>query len=201
MRIDLLDSGKWTWNGFWVRLQARQLGSKDFDAMFWRVLLPLMIPAGVTVYFLDIECSINDWATSITLVWVGPIFIVLGWWLAYLSTASKCSWVWRTWAYMAPVPLGLLFAFLTNGYCAWANALTGPVEPVQISGPVIEKKKGMGTRFSGYNYVVTVRFEDRPVCLNVSKDEYDVVPLGAVYGREMRRGGFGYFYQWKKRSS
>ena len=105
------------------------------------------------------------------------------------------------WAVFAPVIGAVIVSLSTVGYFGWINTLSGPVEPVQVSGPIIEKKKGMGTRFSGYNYVVTVRFEDRPVCLNVSKGEYDAVPLGAVYGREMRRGGFGYFYQWKRRSS
>ncbi len=194
------DLEKWTWVGLWGRLQTRKLRSKDLDALFWRVFLPLMIPSGISGFFIDAECAMWDSGERMGLTFVAPLLLLPLGLLSY-CTARSSGVPGKMWAVFAPVIGAVIVSLSTVGYFGWINTLSGPVEPVQVSGPIIEKKKGMGTRFSGYNYVVTVRFEDRPVCLNVSKGEYDAVPLGAVYGREMRRGGFGYFYQWKRRSS
>ena len=196
MRMDSIDSGKWTWHGFWARLHARQLGSKDFDALTWRLLIPILLPSGLVIFFLDGECLVGDKGGEIGLMFVTPLFALIFGWLSYCTRRSP-GLVYKALAIVIPLIAAMMYGWMTLGYFSWANALVGPGDAVQVSGPVIEKTKGMGTRFSGYNYVVTVRFEDRPVCLNVSKGEYDAVPLGSVYGREMRRGGFGYFYQWK----
>lgn len=83
-----------------------------------------------------------------------------------------------------------------GGFPILANALTGETERVYVAGPVIEKKSGSGSRFSGYYFYLTIRYEGRQVNLNVSRADYDSHPVGAIYGREMLRGGYGYFYEW-----
>lgn len=92
--------------------------------------------------------------------------------------------------------MGGIAAFCMGGFPILANALTGEAERVYVAGPVIEKKGGSGARFTGHNYYLTIRYEGRPVCLTVSKADYDSHPVGWTYGREMRRGGYGYFYEW-----
>lgn len=185
---------KWTWGGFWLRLKSRKVGERDGDALFWRVFIPLGFVSYTGLIFVDTECEAGNWSIDVVLTYLWPAFVIIGWALVYRIETWQRHWGWRVWFSIAPLLLGWIAAYTLMGWAIWANALTASGAPMQIVGPVIDQKKGQ-TRFTGFDYFLTIEFEGRPVCLNVTQDEYRSHPIGSVYGREMRRGGFGYFYE------
>jgi hypothetical protein len=187
---------KWTWQEFWLRFKSKDLGEIDNDPLFWRVFIPAAFLGAIGWLFIDAEGAAGDWMTDVTLTYLWPPFTALGWVLVYRTKGWRQHWGLRLWLILAPIPMGGIAAFCMGGFPILANALTGGTERVYVAGPVIEKKGGSGARFTGYNYYLTIRYEGRPVCLTVSKADYDSHPVGWTFGREMRRGGYGYFYEW-----
>lgn len=145
--------------------------------------------------FIDSECEAGEWAQNISQTWFWPASIFVGWLIIYRSEVWHRSLSWKLSLLIASVVFGWIYAFVMLGYPLWINALTASGETVQVHGPVVDKKKG-STRYTGWDYFLTIQFNGRTVCLEVSQEEYNRRSVGSFYGREMQRGGFGYFYRW-----
>lgn len=192
---DDLPKPKWTWRGFWARFKSKDLDGADDDALFLRIFLPFASFSGVAMILIDVECTADGWMKNFTSIYMWLPITVPGWILAYRTRAWRKHWGERLWLVIVPMLLGWLGTYVLVGYPMLANALLGEEQPVYVAGPVIDQKEGQ-TRFTGFNYYLTIMYEGRRVCLTVSQADYRSHPVGSTYGREMLRGHYGYFYQW-----
>ena len=96
-----------------------------------------------------------------------------------------------------PVVVGIFYAYMTTGVFNWFNALAGSPETVLVHGPIIAKGKGASSRYGVGSYL-TIRFENRGVMLQATKQAYERASVGDEYAIEMKRGALGYFYRWPK---
>lgn len=187
---------KWTWRRFLERYKKRELDSNDTDGLFKRVGMPILGGSILCAILIDAECEAGDWAATFLLQWFAPAVVALILMISNRVANWRRHLGYKIFFTVVSVFLGSFFTWGLLGYVILANALTGEAERVYVAGPVIEKKGGSGARFTGHNYYLTIRYEGRPVCLTVSKADYDSHPVGWTYGREMQRGGYGYFYEW-----
>lgn len=186
---------KWSWKGFWQRFKLKRLDGSDHEGLFLRIVIPVGLLSMVALILIDIECSADDWMKYFTVIYIWPPLTILGWLVAYRTLAWQKNWWERFWLVITPILLGWLGRYIAVGYIILTNAILEEEGPVYVSGRVIEQQKGQ-TRFTGFNYYLTVRYEERHVCLNVNQTDYLAHPVGTTYGREMRKGRYGYFYQW-----
>lgn len=184
---------KWRWSAFWQRLKKREVTSEDLDALFFRVIIPLMLPS-ISPIFINTEGDLGDWALRTAYIWIAPPLVAICCILSYWTMPDSQNIHRKIYGTVAPVFFGLIITGGFIGYFDFANALTGSDVPVAVSGPVV--RKGHSTGRTGFNAYLTFLFEGREVTLKVPVKDYDGYNVGDIYGQTMYRGGFGYFYRW-----
>ena len=81
------------------------------------------------------------------------------------------------------------------GYVNFWNAFTGSSDDIWVSGPVVKLRSYSG-RYAGAQHKVTLHYGDRDIELSVPRKQYEMLREGDMYGRNMKRGGLGYYYTW-----
>lgn len=86
-----------------------------------------------------------------------------------------------------------VLSYLIAGYVDTINILTGEEQVVWVGGPVIEKNIN-SSRWTGMQHVVYINFDGRKIGFLLNANEYAATELGDIRGREMIKGGLGYYY-------
>lgn len=186
----------WSWADFAKRFKEKRLGFKDIDPLTIRIELPFLLFSGLGLLLIDSE---GNWFISTSAMLVAIIFIVI--YIALCGTLSAhAKWprdnVASTfWMIAWPPIVGGMFALLCAGFMLWINAFIGEQNKIILTGTVIEKEAG-GGRYTGKDYYLTIKSENRPVRLAVTADDYTNYSVGSLYSREMIHGGLGIYYSW-----
>ena len=186
----------WSWDDFFKRFKEKRLGFNDIDPLGKRVDLPYLLVSWTGLLLIDSESDLLR-STSAMLISI----ILLTFLIALNGTLSahakwpRASLASSAWMITWPPLLGVIYALLGAGYILWINALFGDHSETIITGPVIEKSEG-GGRYTGVDYFLTIKTNDRPVRLAVTANDYTNHSLGSIYSREMIHGGLGIYYSW-----
>lgn len=185
---------KWSWSAFWQRLKKREVTGGDLDALFFRVVIPLLLLSVFLVLQLDSEGDAGDWAIRMAYIWVAPPVVVVCCLLSCWAKPLSPNIFGKLYSIVGSTVVGLLLAYASIGYLDLANALTGGDEPVVVSGPIVRKGDTSG-RMGPRTYLY-VFYEGREIHLQVPISVWKKYKIGDTYSQTMYRGGFGYFYRW-----
>lgn len=194
MRIE--QHANWSWADFIKRFKAKRLGFKDIDPLWIRVDLPYLLVSWTGLLLIDSE---SDWLRSTSAMLIAIIFIIFLI-VLYGTLSAHAKWprdslASTVWMIAWPPILGVIYALLGAGYILWINALIGEQNKTILTGAVIEKGVG-GGRYTGKDYFLTIKSDNRPVRLAVTADDYTNYSVGSLYSREMIHGGLGIYYSW-----
>ncbi len=194
MRVE--QNGNWSWVDFFKRYKVKRLGFGDIDPLTKRVVLPFLAGSWIGLLLIDSE---SDLFTFLPAKLIAIVFIAF---LTALHGALSAHTKWprdglvsTVWMILWPPLLGIIYALLGAGYILWVNALLGDHNKIIITGPVVEKAIG-GGRYTGKDYFLTIKVDNRMVRLTVTTDDYANYPLGSLYSRQMIHGGLGIYYSW-----
>lgn len=185
----------WTWADFIKRFKAKRLGFGDIDPLGIRIGL-LSLPSMAGLLLIDSESDL--FSTRLTILIAIIIFVFITALFGTFSAHAKwprVNFVSTIWMIVWPFLVGVIWTPMLGGYLLWVNALCGEQNKIILTGPVIEKTVG-GGRYTGKDYFITIKPDNRPVKLAVTPNDYANYPLGSMYSREMIHGGLGIYYSW-----
>lgn len=177
---------------FLRRWRERALSQRDFERILF-VLLAIALPGGVPEIFIETERGLYDAMEPLMVGLMIPFAIGFSL-LAYGSYPQVGikygKFIW----FSFPVAAVIAFSLLLPGHLLWINAFSASWKDTIVQGPITQTRtQGKGRT----SYFVIVSYNGHPVELKIHRKEYQQLNVGEIYSREMKRGGLGYYWEWR----
>lgn len=180
--------------GIWSHYKDRQLTTNDMNYLFKVFILPFIYGAAIQYFIYTTEWS--DLSTYYIklffLIAFIPAFLLFFHIYQHVKVEENSKLdIFLKWFLILCNTVAISFTIAM--YNITVNALMGDGQIVWVGGPVI-KKNINSSRWTGMQHVVYVNFDGRRIGFLLSANEYAATELGDVRGREMIKGGLGYYY-------